>query len=130
MFKFIEELFYIGDPEGGYDYTRGGNPTRTSLQSCIAKLENANFAFVFSSGMAATSTVVQALLHSGNRILTINDLYAGSNRFVLNCCNFILNIKRINLSMLLLNSLSTLYPRFRPGLELDASNLLSECIFL
>ena len=78
--------FPIGDPEGGYDYTRGGNPTRTALQTCLAKLENANYAHVFSSGMAATSTVVQAVMQSGNRILAINDLYGGTNRFVLKYC--------------------------------------------
>lgn len=72
----------IGDPEGGYDYTRGGNPTRSSLQTCLGKLENAKHAFVYASGMAATSTVATALLRSGSRILAMNDLYGGTNRFV------------------------------------------------
>ena len=72
----------LGDPEGGYDYTRGGNPTRTCLQTCLAKLENAEHAFVFASGMSATSTVVQAVMRSGNRILALNDLYGGTNRYV------------------------------------------------
>ncbi|KAI6645699.1 hypothetical protein LOD99_12962 [Oopsacas minuta] len=70
-----------GDPEGGYDYTRGGNPTRTSLQTCLAKLENAKYAYVYSSGMAATSTVATAVLRSGSRILAMNDLYGGTNRY-------------------------------------------------
>eukprot|EP00800_Vazella_pourtalesii_P015869 TRINITY_DN4393_c1_g1_i1.p1 TRINITY_DN4393_c1_g1~~TRINITY_DN4393_c1_g1_i1.p1 ORF type:complete len:400 (+),score=72.59 TRINITY_DN4393_c1_g1_i1:60-1259(+) len=70
-----------GDPEGGYDYTRGGNPTRSSLQTCLGKLENAKHAFVYASGMAATSTVATALLRSGSRILAMNDLYGGTNRY-------------------------------------------------
>lgn len=70
-----------GDPEGGYDYTRGGNPTRSSLQTALAELEDAEHAFVFSSGMAACSIATQAILKSGDRILAINDLYGGTNRY-------------------------------------------------
>ncbi|EEC80120.1 hypothetical protein OsI_21880 [Oryza sativa Indica Group] len=38
---------------GPYDYTRSGNPTRDVLQSLMAKLEKADQAFCFTSGMAA-----------------------------------------------------------------------------
>ena len=36
---------------GAYDYTRSGNPTRTSLERQVAMLENAHAAFAFSSGL-------------------------------------------------------------------------------
>ena len=38
-------------------------------------------AHTFSSGMAAVSTVMQALLKSGDHIVSVNDVYGGVNRF-------------------------------------------------
>ncbi len=38
-------------------------------------------AFVFSSGMAAVSTVTQAILKSGDHVVCVNDVYGGVNRF-------------------------------------------------
>ncbi|KAK8609562.1 hypothetical protein V6N13_062008 [Hibiscus sabdariffa] len=42
---------------GPYDYTRSGNPTRDTLERLLAKLERADRAFCFTSGMAALSAV-------------------------------------------------------------------------
>ncbi|KAJ0791883.1 putative cystathionine beta-lyase [Helianthus annuus] len=42
---------------GPYDYTRGGNPTRDVLETLMAKLDKADRALCFSSGMAALSAV-------------------------------------------------------------------------
>jgi cystathionine gamma-lyase len=68
-----------GKPEP-YEYTRAGNPTRTVLQTCIAALENAKHGYVAASGLAATSMVMQ-MLSSGDHIVTVNDVYGGTNRF-------------------------------------------------
>lgn len=38
-------------------------------------------AHVFSSGMAAVSTVTQGLLKSGDHIVSCNDVYGGVNRY-------------------------------------------------
>ncbi|GJN29509.1 hypothetical protein PR202_gb17735 [Eleusine coracana subsp. coracana] len=46
---------------GTYDYTRSGNPTRDVLQSLMAKLEKADQAFCFTSGMAALAAVTHLL---------------------------------------------------------------------
>ena len=70
---------YPGKPTP-YEYTRAGNPTRTVLQKCAASLEGAKHAFVASSGLAATSMIVQTL-KSGDRILCMNDVYGGTNRY-------------------------------------------------
>src|SRR5690606_22951178 len=43
----------------GYEYSRGTNPTRKALEDCIAALENGKHALAFSSGMAATETVLK-----------------------------------------------------------------------
>ncbi|QNL49865.1 cystathionine gamma-synthase [Olivibacter sp. SDN3] len=63
----------------GYEYSRGTNPTRKALEDCIAALENAQFGLAFSSGMAATDTVLR-LLRPGDEVITGNDLYGGSYR--------------------------------------------------
>lgn len=38
-------------------------------------------AYVYSSGMAAVSTVIQCLLKSGDHIVSVNDVYGGVNRY-------------------------------------------------
>jgi len=49
------------------------------LEDCIASLENAQYGLAFSSGMAATDTVLR-LLRPGDEVITGNDLYGGSYR--------------------------------------------------
>jgi cystathionine gamma-lyase len=64
-----------------HDYIRDGNPTRTALEKGLASAEDAKYAHVFSSGMAAVSSVIQALLKSGDGIVSVNDVYGGVNRY-------------------------------------------------
>lgn len=66
---------------GTYDYTRSGNPTRDVLQSLMAKLEKADQAFCFTSGMAALAAVTH-LLQSGQEIVAGEDIYGGSDRLL------------------------------------------------
>src|ERR1017187_2538636 len=47
------------DGFGRYDYSRSGNPTRTVLEDHLARLENAERAFCFASGLAAISAVAR-----------------------------------------------------------------------
>lgn len=63
----------------GYDYSRAGNPTRTALEHSFAALENANHALAFSSGVAATDSVVK-LLKPGDEVIAANDMYGGTYR--------------------------------------------------
>ena len=63
----------------GYDYSRSGNPTRAAFEACVADLENGRAGFAFSSGMGATSTILE-LLDSGDHVVAMDDLYGGSNR--------------------------------------------------
>ncbi|KAH7423220.1 hypothetical protein KP509_12G044700 [Ceratopteris richardii] len=66
---------------GPYDYTRSGNPTRTTLESLLAKLEGAHKAFCFNSGMAALTTVTH-LANAGDEIVVGDDIYGGSDRLL------------------------------------------------
>lgn len=70
----------VGDLPDGYEYNRGGNPTRDALQEALAALEGGRFGFSFSSGLAAEDAIIRALLRSGDHAILANDLYGGSYR--------------------------------------------------
>jgi cystathionine gamma-synthase len=72
----------IGGFRGGYEYARGGNPTRTSLETLLASLEGGSRAFSFASGLAAEDTLLRAVLKPGDRIVMGNDVYGGTHRLV------------------------------------------------
>jgi len=72
-----------GTPRSHYDYARSNNPTRENLERCIAALEEAEFAFVFSSGLGATTTLLH-LLSSGDHVICIDDVYGGTQRYFRN----------------------------------------------
>ena len=63
----------------GYDYSRAGNPTRTALENSFAALENAKHGLAFSSGVAATDSVIK-LLKPGDEVIAANDMYGGTFR--------------------------------------------------
>ncbi len=73
---------YVQESPGvhkGYDYSRSINPTRKALETCIADLEGSSYGYAFSSGMSATSTVLE-LLDSGDHVISMDDLYGGTYR--------------------------------------------------
>jgi cystathionine beta-lyase/cystathionine gamma-synthase len=67
------------DKHKGFDYARTVHPTRQALEENLASLEGAKFGLCFASGMAATSTVIEAL-NPGDHVLCSNDLYGGTYR--------------------------------------------------
>ncbi|MDQ1543468.1 MAG: cystathionine gamma-synthase [Actinomycetota bacterium] len=72
----------IGGFRGGYEYGRGGNPTRDSLQELLASLEGGTKAFSFASGLAAEDTLLRAVLTPGAHVVMGNDVYGGTHRLV------------------------------------------------
>jgi cystathionine gamma-synthase len=72
----------IGGLRGGYEYARGGNPTRDSLQEQLASLEGGSAAFSFASGLAAEDTLLRSVLTPGDHIVMGNDVYGGTHRLV------------------------------------------------
>jgi len=72
----------IGGLRNGYEYARGANPTRTSLETLIAALEGGDRGFSFASGLAAEDTLLRAVLAPGDHVLMGNDVYGGSHRLV------------------------------------------------
>lgn len=72
----------IGGFRGGYEYARGGNPTRDSLQELLASLEGGSHALSFASGLAAEDALLRAILRPGDHVLMGNDVYGGTHRLV------------------------------------------------
>ena len=70
----------VGNLRGGYEYARGGNPTRDALQVQLAALEGATHAFAFASGLAAEDALLRSLLIPGDTIVMGNDVYGGTHR--------------------------------------------------
>lgn len=59
-------------------YTRLGNPTVQALESCVAELEGGCGAVAAATGMGALSTVLLALLRSGDHVVATHPLYGAS----------------------------------------------------
>jgi cystathionine beta-lyase/cystathionine gamma-synthase len=77
-YQAIEE----GRPREEYIYTRWGNQNQQSVAAKVAKLEGAEDGLVFSSGLAAISSLLLALLRRGDHLLTTRDLYGGTYGFI------------------------------------------------
>src|SRR5271170_2328909 len=74
------ELNGIGETKG-WDYSRGGNPTRDRLEEALAALEGGTSAWAFSSGMAAITALV-APLHAGDHLICSHNVYGGTSRLL------------------------------------------------
>lgn len=72
----------IGDLRNGYEYTRGTNPTRDSLQQQLASIEGGKHGLSFASGLAAEDALLRAALTPGDHVLMGNDVYGGTHRLV------------------------------------------------
>lgn len=62
---------------GGHLYARYSNPTRQSLETCLAQLEGGGAAACFASGSAATTAILQSLEPDAHVILP-EDAYYGT----------------------------------------------------
>ena len=63
----------------GYEYSRTSNPTRVVLENLIAAIEKAKYGLCFASGSATTASVI-SILRTGDHIVSIDDVYGGTNR--------------------------------------------------
>lgn len=78
IYEAIEE----GTTRDKLIYSRYGNPSQWAVQHKLSVLENAESSIVFSSGMAAISTTILALVEKGCHIITSRDLYGGSYNLI------------------------------------------------
>jgi cystathionine gamma-synthase len=70
----------VGEPKR-FDYARGGNPTRESLQTAIASLEGGVHGLCFASGMGAETTLLLTL-SPGDHVVLGDDVYGGTYRLL------------------------------------------------
>lgn len=65
----------------GWEYSRSGNPTRATLEACLASLEGGRHASAFASGLAAEDAVLR-LLEPGAGVVLGGDVYGGTFRLL------------------------------------------------
>lgn len=70
----------VGAPRLGYEYSRSGNPTRDSLQECLAALEGGQVGLAFASGLAAEDTLLRTVCGPGDHVVIPDDAYGGTYR--------------------------------------------------
>lgn len=68
-----------GGYPAGFVYSRSDNPNRRTLEECLAGLEGGAAALAFSSGMAATTAVLQTLA-TGDHLILPDDAYFGTGK--------------------------------------------------
>ena len=74
---------YVQEAPGvhkGFEYSRTNNPTRQVFENLVASLEKAKYGLAFSCGSATTATIIN-MLKSGDHVITIDDVYGGTNRY-------------------------------------------------
>jgi len=71
-----------GVREGGYEYSRTANPTRTALEEALASLEGGRHALAFASGMAAADIALRAMTRPGDHVILGGDAYGGTFRLL------------------------------------------------
>jgi cystathionine gamma-synthase len=68
--------------EGGYEYSRTANPTRTALEEALASLEGGRHALAFASGMAASDIALRSMTRPGDHVILGGDAYGGTFRLI------------------------------------------------
>lgn len=69
----------------GFEYARTSNPTRVAFEKCLASSEGAKYGLAFSSGCAATATIM-AMYGPGTHIISSDDVYGGTRRLFTRMC--------------------------------------------
>lgn len=65
----------------GYEYARGENPTRETLERNLASLEGGRHGLAFASGLAAIEAVLKTL-SAGDHIVSEENTYGGTTRLL------------------------------------------------
>ncbi len=95
---------------GEFDYSRSGNPTRKALEDCLAALEGGTDGFVFATGMAAETTILE-MYGPGDHLIVHDDLYGGTYRLLVN----VTQKHGVDVEFVNLRELDLLRKAIRPG---------------
>ncbi len=117
---------YFSNEVQGNVYSRYSNPTVRAFEERLAAMEGGEQAVATSSGMAATLSVVMALLQSGDHIVCSRDVF-GSTRVMLN--NYIVKFG-VEVSYVALTDLDAWQQAIQPNTKMlfceTPSNPMSE----
>ena len=100
--------------EGGFIYSRLGNPTVRALEECIANLEGGEDARAMASGMAAITNATMAVVKTGDHILAGDALYGGTHKVFTD----ILRGYRVDCSLVDTSDLEKVKAAIRPNTKL------------
>src|SRR5689334_12518352 len=79
----LERYMRGEDPDSEREeYGRYGNPTVREFEVRLSKLEHAEDGVAFSSGMAAVTTAILALVKAGDHVVLFRDCYRRTRQFV------------------------------------------------
>ena len=70
-----------GSPLERYEYGRYGNPTQTAAERKLAELDGGERALLFSSGMAAITSLLLALFSAGDHLIVVGGVYRRTRAF-------------------------------------------------
>ena len=109
--KAFMQAQLLGTETGRTEYARYGSPTIAAVEARLAALEGAERALLFSSGMAAITTVLLTLLSSGSHLVMTDDCYRRTRQFSLSF------LKRLGITCSLVPSgdFAALEAAIRPG---------------
>ena len=86
VFDDLDEVdAYTAGERDHFEYGRYGNPTQRTAEAKLAALDGAEAALLFPTGMNAVTTVLQAMLRSGQHLIVMEDCYRKTTQF----CNMI-----------------------------------------
>lgn len=83
LFPIYQTATYVHETVGvtkGFSYSRGANPTVDALEQAIASLEDTPGAVCFRTGMAAITTLLLAVLKTGDHVILSDVIYGGTIR--------------------------------------------------
>ena len=94
----------------GFEYARTDNPTRRTLENCLAALEGATHGLAFASGCAAMTTLLHTLV-PGDHVVACDDVYGGTFRIL----DKVMKPMGIETTWVDLTDMSRLAPALRPS---------------
>lgn len=80
---FMDKKIWGGDIGDREEYGRYGNPTVLAVEARLAALDGAEDAVLYSSGMAAVTSLLLTALSSGGHIVMTDDCYRRTRQFCL-----------------------------------------------
>jgi len=78
----LEAMALGGHPQGSSVYARLHNPTVARFEGALAKLEGAEEAVAFASGMAAVTAILMAAAQKGKHVVAVRPLYGGTDHLL------------------------------------------------